>query len=221
MRPGGYRTLRRGGHPRGHHVRDQARTRGADDRPGAGGRDTGGLGGRRRGLRRRPRVTSQPGKAADRIRAGGGQEPHRGHQRRAGPGGRTGREAAAPVLAAAVSRGRCQGAPLVRLGAGRHRARPPRPSLAADPPQPAHPGSGLSPLLVTTPGAAARAGARGRNPLEPRRELRRRQGAWPAWTNIRSGAGPRGTGGPPSPCSPWHSSLWPPRPSTPSPRRPG
>src|SRR5215469_6192434 len=44
---------------------------------------------------------------------------------------------------------------------------------------------------------------------------------WPAWASIRSGAGPPGTGGSPSPCSPWHSLPWPPRPSMSSPRRRG
>jgi len=115
-------------------------------------------------------------RAADRIRAGRGQEPHGGRQCRAGPGGRPGREAAAPVLAAAVGRGRRQGPPLVRLGLDCHRARPPWMPLAADPPQPAHPRTGLLPLLVAAPGAVGRAGARGRNPLERGRELCRWQG---------------------------------------------
>ena len=75
--------------------------------------DAGVLGGRGRGLRRRPRITRRPGSPPRRLRAGRGRQPPGRHRGRPPAGGRAGRQAAAAGLAAAIGRDRRQGAPLV------------------------------------------------------------------------------------------------------------
>ena len=52
-------------------------------------------------------------------------------------------------MAAVLRRRRRQGPPLLRLGLGVHRPRPARAPVAAHPPQPAHPRTGLLPVLLT------------------------------------------------------------------------
>src|SRR6266542_2752959 len=97
QRPG---AVRRSGHPRRHGVRDQARTGAADDHPGTRCRDPGRLGGRRRGVRRRPPITSRDRGTRGELCAGRGQKPSRRHHGRCAARGRARRETAAPGLAA-------------------------------------------------------------------------------------------------------------------------
>ena len=104
---------RAAGVPGGHGVRHQARAGQGDDRPGAGCRDAGGVGDRRRGLRPGPGPARRAGPPRPGLRPGGGQEPPGHHRDRPAPGDRAGQAAARPGLAAAVGRVRRQGSPLV------------------------------------------------------------------------------------------------------------
>ena len=84
----------------------------------------------------------------------------------------------APAGVAALLRGRGrQGPSLLRLGLAGHRPRTARPPLAADPPQPPHPGAGVLPLLQPPPRPAARPGQGRRDPLDHGGEFPGRQRA--------------------------------------------
>ena len=95
------------------------------------------------------------------------------------PGARTAPTRSPPVsrrsLAAAAPPARRQGPPLLRLGLSAIRAGQPGMPLAADPPQPPHPGTGVLPLLRARPGPAGRTGHGRRTAVDHRGELPGRQ----------------------------------------------
>jgi hypothetical protein len=79
-------------------------------------------------------------------------------------------------LAAAVRRCRDERTSLVRLGVDDHQRRRARLPVPADPPEPAHLGTGLLPLLQPAAGHAGRPGEGRRAPLDDRGELPGQQG---------------------------------------------
>jgi SRSO17 transposase len=94
----------------------------------------------------------------------------------AGPA-RPARSPAAPRRGAALfRRRRREGAPLLRLGLGGHRPRPPWSPPPADPPQPEHPRAGVLPLLQPPPRPAARPGHGRRDQVDHGGEFPGRQG---------------------------------------------
>ena len=133
--------------------------------------------GRRRGVRGQRAAARRSGSPADRPRAGRlPRPPDTGRSRAHDPRRRAGGPPAQAGLAAPVRRGRRQGPPLVRLGLDHHpRDRPGLP-LAADPPQPANPGTGLLPLLLPAPGPAGHPGHGRPAQMDHRGELPSREG---------------------------------------------
>lgn len=79
-------------------------------------------------------------------------------------------------LAEALRRRRSQRAPLLRLGSGRHRRRPARPPPPTRPPQPAHRGTCLLPLLLSNESAAVYPRKSGRTQMDSRGDLPVQQG---------------------------------------------
>ncbi len=164
------RPVRRRRGARGHLVRDQT---GAGDRadPPGGRSAGGGLGQRRRGLRRRPEAAPHDPRARAGLRAAGLGEPAGPHRGRPDPGRPAARPAAHPGLATTVRRRRQQGSAALLLGLGRPAARRRdrhRPPSPAHPPQRQHRRAGLPALLQPPPGAAAHPGSSRRAALANR-----------------------------------------------------
>ena len=189
-----------------------------------GRRGPGPVGGRRRGLRRRPAAARRAGGPPGRLRAGDRLRPPRPDRR--------------PARSAPTSwPPGCRGGP----GSG-SRPGPARRVSAIydwawiDHPDRAHRDDPLDtqcwwllirrhrdtgelaylPLLQPRAGAAARTGPGRRPPLDASRSPSRPARAWPGWTSTRSAAGPPGGAGPCWRCSPTPCSPSSPPPSTPT-----
>ena len=193
--------------------RDQTGAGDGADHPRRDGEGPGRLGGRRRGLRRRPDAAATIrghglGYVLRRRRPTGACPPQAGPIRVDGSPPRY-PPAWQKHSAGTGSNGRAD--LLVGLGRPaprrRHRHRSPSP---ADPPQRCHRRAGLPALLRPRPGPAAHPGAGGRATLADRGSPSRPPRASPGWTSTRSAAGPPGTAGPPWPCSRTPSWPWPP-----------
>src|SRR6266542_1417479 len=150
--------------------------------PRAARRRPGGVGCRRRGLRRRPQTAGRAAGPRRRLRAGGRLRPPRQLRRRLSPCRHPAKAGPGEGVAAGVVRQGRQRPPLLRLGV--HPPGPPRPGfprpggpvLAHDPPQPADRRAGLLPLLDAWPRPTGHPGPRRRGEVDGGGAISDRQG---------------------------------------------
>ena len=162
-RPGPSRRRQRPGR---RELRDQADAGPADDRPDAGGRRSGRVGERGRGLRRRPATARRAGASRPGLRPRRRSRPSGADRRRPDPRGHAHPATARPGLAAAFGRCRRERRPRLRLGPDRHSVQGGWTPLAAGPPAPPHRQTRLLPLVLAGAGAANHRCPRRRQPVD-------------------------------------------------------